>query len=152
MKVTAFTPVALGLAIAFGAISGPPLAHAGAAMVQGIRRVEIDILPTRKENEIKLSEKNKSIQVVLLGETNFVLFDENGAGQIEAGTVEMGGARPVALNGRKVDSNDDKQTDIEYRFQIGKLALTDTTTTLCLTGKLLDGQQFRGCGDVVIKP
>jgi hypothetical protein len=146
MKVIAVTPIALGLALAFGAISGPTLASAAAAVAQGVRRVDIDILPNRKENEIKLADKDKSIQVVLLGETNFDVR------QIEAGTVEMGGARPVALNGRKVDSNFDKQTDIEFRFQIGKLELSDTTKELCLTGKLLDGQLFKGCGEVVIKP
>jgi hypothetical protein len=146
MKVIAVTPIALGLALAFGAISGPTLASAAAAVAQGVRRVDIDILPNRKENEIKLADKDKSIQVVLLGETNFDVR------QIEAGTVEMGGARPVALNGRRVDSNLDKQTDIEYRFQIGKLVLSDTTKELCLTGKLLDGQLFRGCGEVVVKP
>ena len=146
MKVNALTPIALGLALAFGAISGPTLAHAGSALVQGIRRVDIDILPNRKENEVKLSDKDKSIQVVVLGETNFSVS------QIEPGTVEMGGARPVAQNGRRLDSNFDQQSDVEYRFQIGKLALTDTTKSLCLTGKLLDGQVFRGCGEVVVKP
>ena len=146
MKVNALTPIALGLAIALGAVSGPVVAHAGAAIVQGVRRIDIDILPNRKENEIKLSDKDKSIQVVVLGETNFSVS------QIEPGTVEMAGARPVAQNGRRLDSNFDQQSDVEYRFQIGKLALTDTTKTICLTGKLLDGQLFRGCGDVVIKP
>jgi hypothetical protein len=146
MKVFAVTPVILGLAIALGALPGPSLAHAGAGMVQAVRRVEIDILPSRKENEIKLSEKSKSIQVVLVGEINFAVSE------IDAATIEMGGARPVALKGRTVDINFDKQDDLEYRFQIGKLALDDTTKSLCLTGKLLDGQQFRGCGDVVIKP
>jgi hypothetical protein len=146
MKVNAITSVAVGVAIAFGAISGPSLAHAGAELVQGVRRVDIDILPNRKENEVKLSDKDKSIQVVLLGETNFSV------GQIEAGTVEMEGVRPVSLNGRRVDSNFDQQTDIEYRFQIGKLPITEATTQLCLTGKLLDGQLFKGCGEVVVKP
>ena len=146
MKVSKVTPIALGLALALGAISGPSLAHAGDALVQAARRVDIDILPNRKENEVKLSEKDKSIQVVLLGEVNFDVK------QIEAGTVEMNGARPVALNGRRVDTNMDQQTDIEYRFQIGKLSLTEETKELCLTGKLLDGQVFRGCGEVVVKP
>ena len=146
MKAFAATPIALGLAIALGAITGPSLAHAGDVLVQAVRRVDIDILPNRKENEVKLSDKDKALQVVLLGETNFDVR------QIEAGTVEMNGARPVALNGRRVDSNLDQQADIEYRFQIGKLNLTDTTKELCLTGKLLDGQQFKGCGEVIIMP
>ena len=146
MKVNGVTSVAQGLAIAVGAISGPSLAHAGAELLQGVRRVDIDILPNRKENEVKLADKDKSIQVVLLGETNFSV------GQIEAGTVEMEGVRPVSLNGRRVDSNLDQQTDIEYRFQIGKLPLTAATTQLCLTGKLLDGQLFKGCGEIVVKP
>ena len=146
MKVIAVTPIALGIAIAFGAISGPSLAHAGAAIMQATRRVDIDILPNRKENEIKLSEKDKSIQVVVLGETNFSV------NQIEQGTVEMGGTRPVTPRGRTLDSNMDQQTDVEYRFQIGKLVLTDTTTQLCLTAKLKDGQSIRGCGEVVVKP
>jgi hypothetical protein len=146
MKAFAATPIALGLAIALGAITGPSLAIAGDTLVQAVRRVDIDILPNRKENEVKLSDKDKALQVVLLGETNFDVR------QIEAGTVEMNGARPVALNGRRVDSNLDQQADIEYRFQIGKLNLTDTTKELCLTGKLLDGQQFKGCGEVIIKP
>jgi len=146
MKVNALTPIVLGFALAVGAISGPSLAHAGAEFVQGVRRVDIDILPNRKENEIKLSEKDKSIQVVLLGETNFSVS------QVEPGTVEMGGAFPVAQNGRRLDSNFDQQNDTEYRFQIGKLTLSDTTKMLCLTGKLKDGQLFRGCGEVVIKP
>jgi hypothetical protein len=146
MKAIAATPIALGIAIALGAISGPSLAVAGDTLVQAVRRVDIDILPNRKENEIKLSDKDKALQVVLLGETNFDVR------QIEAGTVEMNGARPVALNGRRVDSNLDQQADIEYRFQIGKLSLTDTTKELCLTGKLLDGQLFKGCGEVIIKP
>ena len=146
MKVNAVTPLVLGFALAFGAISGPSLAHAGAALIQGVRRVDIDILPNRKENEIKLSEKDKSIQVVLLGETNFSVS------QVEPGTVMIGQTLPVAQNGRRLDSNFDQQTDTEYRFQIGKLALADTTKELCLTGKLLDGQMFRGCGQVVIKP
>ena len=146
MKVNAVTSVALGVAIAFGAISGPSLAHAGAELVQGVRRVDIDILPNRKENEVKLSDKDKSIQVVLLGETNFPVS------QIEAGTVEMEGVRPVALNGRRVNVNIDQYADVEYRFQIDKLPLTESTTQLCLTGKLLDGQLFKGCGEIVVKP
>ena len=146
MKVIAVTPIALGLALAVGAISGPSLAHAGAAVMAQVRRVDIDILPNRKENEVKLSDKDKSIQVVVLGETNFDVR------QIEPGTVEMAGARPVAQNGRRLDSNLDQQSDVEYRFQIGKLALTDTTKTICLTGKLLNGDLFRGCGEVVVKP
>ena len=146
MKVNAVTSIVLGFALAAGAIAGPSLAHAGASIVQGVRRVDIDILPNRKENEIKLSEKDKSIQVVLLGETNFSVS------QVEPGTVMIGQTLPVAQNGRRLDSNFDQQTDTEYRFQIGKLALTDTTTELCLTGKLTDGQMFRGCGQVVIKP
>ena len=146
MKAFAATPIALGLAIALGAITGPSLAHAGDTLVQAVRRVDIDILPNRKENEVKLSDKDKALQVVLLGETNF------NVNQIEAGTVEMNGARPVALNGRRVDTNMDQQTDLEYRFQIGKLNLTETSKELCLTGKLLDGQMFKGCGEIVVKP
>ena len=146
MKAIPVTSVAVGIAIAFGAISGPSLAHAGASFVQGVRRVDIDILPNRKENEIKLSDKDKSIQVVLLGETNFSVS------QIEAGTVEMNGVRPVSLNGRRTDSNLDQQTDIEFRFQIGKLPITLESKELCLTGKLLDGQLFKGCGEIVVKP
>lgn len=135
MKVTAVTSIALGLALAFSA-----------AIAQGVRRVDIDILPNRKENEIKLADKDKSIQVVILGETNFSVS------QIEAGTVEMAGAKPVAMNGRRVNTNMDSDSDIEYRFQIGKMTIADTTTSLCVTGKLLDGQLFRGCGDVIVKP
>ena len=73
-------------------------------------------------------------------------------GSIDQATVEMAGARPVSMNGRRVDTNLDRYPDVEYRFQIGKLALTDTTTSICLTGKTRNGDLFRGCGEVVVVP
>jgi len=146
MKLNEITSVALSIAVAVTGVAGPSHSPAGAEVLQAARPITIDILPNRKENEVKLSDKDKSIQVVVLGETNFDVR------QIEPGTVEMAGARPVAQNGRRLDSNLDQQSDVEYRFQIGKLALTDTTKTICLTGKLLNGDLFRGCGEVVVKP
>jgi len=143
MKLPSITRTALGLVVA--AVCGVSVAEAAAAYAQ-VRRIDIDILPNRKENEIKLSDKKKSIQVVVLGETNFSVA------RIEPGTVEFAGALPVAQTGRRLDSNFDQRTDVEYRFEIGKMVLTDTTTSLCLTGKLQDGEHFRGCGEVVIKP
>lgn len=146
MTVNEITSIALSIAIAFTGVAGPALAPSGAEVVQAARPVTIDILPNRKENEVKLSDKGKTLQVVLLGEANFAV------GQVEDVTVEMEGVRPVSMNGRRVNVNVDQYPDVEYRFQIGKLPLTEATTQICLTGKLLDGQLFKGCGEVIVKP
>lgn len=146
MRMTSARRFALGVGVGIAALCAASVPDATASLVQGVRRIEIDILPNRKENEIRLADSNKSLQVVVLGEANF------NVAQIDRSTVQMAGAMPVSMNGRRVDTNLDRHADIEYRFEIGKLALTDTTTSLCVTGKLRDGDMFRGCGDVVIKP
>ena len=138
--------IALGVGVGIAAVCGLSVADATASLAQDVRQIVIDILPNRKENEIKLADKNKSLQVVILGEANFSVAS------IDQATVEMAGARPVSMNGRRVDTNLDRYADVEYRFQIGKLALTDTTTSICLTGKTRNGDLFRGCGEVVVKP
>ena len=135
----------LTLAIIVGTAATASTATAQAA--GGAQRiVDIEILGSRKENEIKLSEKNRSIDVTLLGSVNFKVED------VDKATIQIDGARPTSVNGRKVDYNEDRNDDTEFRFTIGKLKIDESTTTLCLTGALMDGTTFRGCGPIVVKP
>ena len=134
----------LSLALLLGAAFSSPLVAqpAGASA----RIVNIEILGTRKENEIKLSEKNRPIDVTLLGSVNFDVKD------VDKSTVQIEGVSPVSVTGRKVDYNEDGTPDTEYRVTVGKLKIDESTTTLCITGALIDGEKFRGCGPVIVKP
>ena len=110
------------------------------------RPVEIEILASRKENEIKLADKNKAIDVTILGALNFSVLD------IDKGTILIQGAMPTSMNGRSVDYNNDRNRDYEYKVAIGKMKIDETTREICLTGALTDGTKFRGCGPVVVTP
>lgn len=135
----------LPLAILLGAAASSSTATAQSAGVD-YRTVDIEILATRKPNEIKLSEKNKPIDITVLGSVNFDVKE------IDKGTVQIEGAMPTSVSGRSVDYNDDSIRDTEYRVTVGKLKIDESTATLCLTGALLDGTKFRGCGPIVVKP
>lgn len=126
------------------AMIASPAAAQSAAPPQRI--IDIEILGTRKDNEIKLAEKNRNIDVTVLGSVNFKIED------IDKATVQIEGVRPVSVNGRKVDYNEDQNPDVEYRISVGKLKIDESTSTLCVTGALLDGTTFRGCGPVTVKP
>ena len=110
------------------------------------RTVDVEILATRKENEVKLSEKNRPIDITVLGSVNFSVED------IDKATIQIEGVMPTSVNGRSVDYNNDTLRDYEYRIAVGKLKLDESTTTICLTGALLDGTKFRGCGPIAVKP
>ena len=110
------------------------------------RTVDVEILATRKENEVKLSEKNRPIGITVLGSVNF------DGQEIDKATIQIEGVMPTSVNGRSVDYNNDTLRDFEYRIAAGKLKLSEATTTICVTGALLDGTKFRGCGPIVVKP
>jgi hypothetical protein len=131
----------LPLAILLGAA-----ATASTASAQSARTVDIEILATRKENEVKLSEKNRPIDITVLGSVNFDVKE------IDKATIQIEGAMPTSVNGRSVDYNNDNIRDTEYKVAVGKLKIDESTTSICLTGALLDGTKFRGCAPVVVKP
>ena len=135
----------LSLAVLLGVAS---TASVGSAQADAgvFRPVEIEILATRKENEIKLADKNKSIDVTILGTLNF------NVAEIDKGTVQIQGAMPMSMNARSTDYNNDRNRDFEYRVAIGKMKIDETTREICLTGALTDGTKFRGCGPVVVTP
>jgi hypothetical protein len=137
-------PYHLSLAFLLAAAAMAPTATAQPA--GGYRVVDIEVLATRKENEIKLSEKNRPIDVTVLGSVNFDVRD------IDKATIQIEGVMPTSVNGRAVDYNNDTLRDYEYRIAVGKLKLDESTRTICLTGALLDGTKFRGCGPIVVKP
>jgi hypothetical protein len=110
------------------------------------RPIDIEILASRAENEIRLSDENKAIDVTVLGSLNF------GVLEIDDGTVRIEGAMPNSMHGRSVDYNNDRHRDYEYTVEIGKLKLGPSTRSICLTGALTDGRKFRGCGPVVVTP
>ena len=134
----------LPLSILLGAAVAPSTATAQAGGAQRI--VDIEILATRKENEVKLSEKNRPIDITVLGSVNFDVRE------IDKATVKIEGAMPTSVNGRSVDYNNDNVRDTEYKVAVGKLKIDESTSTICLTGALLDGTTFRGCGPIVVKP
>jgi hypothetical protein len=131
-----------GYKLAFALLLGAPTI----AIAQNFRPVEIEILANRKENEIKLSDKNKAIDVTVLGALNFSVLD------IEKGSIQIEGAMPNSMNGRSVDYNNDRNRDYEYKFAVGKLKIDESTTEICLTGALTNGTKFRGCGPILVKP
>jgi hypothetical protein len=150
MKVIALcAPVALGVAALLGGSTRNATATAPAAVTSGpqdYRRVEIDILPTRKDKEIKLSEKNKAIDVAILGQTNLPIS------QFEKGTVEFAEALPTTMAYTSKDINADGKSDANYKFAIGKMKLAVGDTVACVIGTLLDGQKFKGCGKITVVP
>jgi hypothetical protein len=130
--------------LAFALLAGATIAPTASA--QNYRPIEIEVLASRKENEVKLSDKNKAIDVTILGGLNFSVLE------IEKGSIMIDGVQPNSMNGRSVDYNSDRNRDYEYKFAVGKLKIDESTTEICLTGALTDGTKFRGCGPILVKP
>ena len=139
---------AVGIFAGIACAAAPRVDGAPPAPVNGgdYRLVDIEILGSRKDNEIKLSDTDRAIDVTILGSLNFSVLD------IDDGTVRIEGAMPNLMRGRSVDYNNDRNRDYEYQVTVGKLRLGPGTSSICLTGALLDGQKFRGCGPVSVTP
>ena len=123
------------------AVIGAPFksGFAGAAYVfDGVLIVSIDIKPGEDPPSINRRSHGKTPVALLSSST----FDATSA---DRSTVVFAGASPLNIGLDSVDVNRDGLLDVVFHFSTQSLNLPDGTTQACMTGRTIDGQDFKGC-------
>jgi len=123
------------------AVIGAPFksGFAGAAYVfEGVLIVSIDIKPGEDPPSINRRSHGKTPVALLSSST----FDATSA---DRSTVVFAGASPLNIGLDSVDVNRDGLLDVVFHFSTQSLNLPDGTTQACMTGRTIDGQDFKGC-------
>ena len=123
------------------AVIGAPFksGFAGAAYVfEGVLIVSIDIKPGEDPPSINRRSHGKTPVALLSSPT----FDATSA---DRSTVVFAGASPLNIGLDFVDVNGDGLLDVVFHFSTQSLNLPDGTTQACMTGRTIDGQDFKGC-------
>lgn len=115
--------------------------------------VDIDIKPSSYPNSICLSDQGL-LPVAILGRDAFDVTE------IDASTIEIGGVSLATRGSWKApklacsyeDVNEDGYMDLVAFFDVQALDLTETTESLTLTAKLLDGTPIIGTDSVRVVP
>ncbi|MFC2083124.1 hypothetical protein ACFLSG_03700 [Candidatus Bipolaricaulota bacterium] len=105
--------------------------------------VDIDIKPGSDPNSINLGAKGV-MPAAILGAEDFDVTD------IDPTTVRLADAAPVRWN--QADANGDNFVDLQFKFRIQELALTDESVEAALIGELWSGTAIEGVDSVRIVP
>ena len=105
--------------------------------------VNIDIKPGSFPNSINL-KSNGNVAVAVLSTPAF------DATTINRSTVIFAGASPLSIGKTPEDINADGLLDLVLHFSTQYLDLQPGDTEACITGKTIDGLEFKGCDSVRI--
>jgi hypothetical protein len=117
-----------------------------ASLVDAQRRMRIMVTPAVANNDINLAQKNKAVDVAILGENSFD-FSE-----IDPQTVEFAGAIPARSASKSGDVDNDGVSDRTYTFTTSQLKLTPADTMACLTLQTMQKLKMSGCDKVKVLP
>jgi hypothetical protein len=146
--VTPGTSFVLGVTAVLGSVAiaaarpTPPVPSAMQTL-----QVDVRVEPQRPNFEIKLADKNKPVNVCIMGTGLSLDF-----GLIDQPTLEFAGTAPNSMTGRRRDCDSDGKQDMSYPFTTSKLKVTPTDTLACLDAKLTDGRSIRGCAKIKVVP
>jgi hypothetical protein len=110
------------------------------------RRMRISITPVIANNDINLAQKNKAIEVAIIGEPTWDFTD------IDPQTVEFAGAIPARSSYKSTDVDNDGQSDRIYSFTTSQLKLTPADTMACMKLETLQKLKVSGCDKVKVIP
>ena len=110
-----------------------------------VRLLPTDIRPDSTKNVVNLKSKGVLPTALLAS----LVFDVT---TIDIITLRMGigGASIAHAGGHFEDVNGDGLIDLLLHFNTAELGADASTTQLCVTGLLTDGQEFQGCDNVRI--
>jgi hypothetical protein len=110
-----------------------------------VHMIEIDVEPTKKHHHMNLFHR-RSTRVALLGSEVFEVD------RVDVESLMMGPDSAPSRRAHVKDINKDGLPDLLVSFRTRALGLAYGDNEICLSGAMLDGEQFEGCDSIQTMP